>query len=72
MEQSVAKWENNKKCVQMSIIGRDIAHHILIIGWGHRTSKCVQVFKLGWGHRTAQGGKIWGGDTAHNSMNKSV
>ena len=56
----MAKWENNKKYVQMSIIGKDIAHQILIIGWGHRTSKCVQVFKLGWGHCTGREQLGWG------------
>ena len=31
-----------------------------MIGWGHRTSKCVQVFKLGWGHCTGREQLGWG------------
>ena len=31
-----------------------------MIGWGHRTSKCVQVFKQGWGHCTGREQLGWG------------
>ena len=47
--------------------GMDTAHnttHYSESG-GHRTRKCVQMFKLGWGHRT-EFKDIGGGDTTQN------